>query len=48
MEIIKEGTNRQQASGDFSCGCDYCQTAHCGRRKLRIDFGGFVRSDCAA
>jgi hypothetical protein len=25
MEIIKEGTNRQQASGDFSCGCDYCE-----------------------
>ena len=25
-----------------------CQTAHCGRRKLRIDFGGFALSDYAA
>ena len=25
-----------------------CQTAHCGRRKLCIDFGSFALSDCAA
>ena len=25
-----------------------CQTANCGRRKLRIDFGSFALSDCAA
>ena len=25
-----------------------CQTANCGRHKLRIDFGSFALSDCAA
>ena len=27
---------------------DHCQTANCGRHKLRIDFGSFALSDCAA
>lgn len=30
------------------CGVVYCQTANCGRHKLRIDFGSFALSDCAA
>lgn len=47
-EVIYLITAFEKKEQDNLTDDEKCQTANCGRHKLRIDFGSFALSDCAA